>query len=147
MMNEADLQQILCAKAIDIRQKAYAPYSYFNVGAALLADDGVIYQGVNVENAAYPLGSCAEAGAIAQMILGGGRKISAIAISGALWEGDGKEVDIQNAPLCTPCGGCRQRIREFASPDINIYICDAYEFRAAFTLKALLPESFGPENL
>ena len=83
--------------------KAYAPYSRFKVGAAILADDGRIYAGCNVENAAYPEGSCAEAGAIAAMVAGGERRIAEILVVG-----DGEN-------LVTPCGGCRQRIREFAS--------------------------------
>ncbi|MCA1998960.1 MAG: cytidine deaminase, partial [Hyphomicrobiales bacterium] len=90
--------------------QAYVPYSRFPVGAAIRADDGRVYAGVNVENAAYPLGTCAEAGAIAAMVLGGGRRIEAILVLGP------------GEALCTPCGGCRQRIREFAAPDCPVLI-------------------------
>ena len=92
--------------AIDARKRAYAPYSKFDVGAAIRDETGRIHQGQNIENAAYPNGICAETAAIAAMIDAGGRSITAIAVAG----GDGKV-------MCTPCGGCRQRIREFASPD------------------------------
>ncbi|MCA0399848.1 MAG: cytidine deaminase [Proteobacteria bacterium] len=115
--------------------RAYAPYSKFNVGAAILADNGRIYPGCNVENAAYPAGTCAEAGAIAAMIDGGGKRIEAILVVGA---GEG---------LCTPCGACRQRIREFAGPLCPIHIAGPEGLRRAFTLEELLPYSFGPENL
>ena len=114
---------------------AYAPYSKFHVGAAILADDGNIYTGCNVENAAYPIGSCAEASAISAMVMAGQSKIVAIAVAGA---GD---------ELCTPCGGCRQRIREFAKASTPILICDESDLRHTTTLEALLPLSFGPNNL
>src|SRR5690606_25434820 len=86
-----------------VRAKAYAPYSGFSVGAAILADDGKIYSGCNVENAAYPQGNCAEPSAIAAMIAGGGKRIEKIFVTGP------------GVTPVTPCGGCRQRIREFAS--------------------------------
>jgi len=115
--------------------KAYAPYSNFPVGAAILDEHGAIHTGVNVENAAYPQGSCAEAGAIAAMILKGGRRISAIAVAG------------KGPLLCTPCGGCRQRIREFATKDTLVIVGDANGIRQVFGLEDLLPASFGPDNL
>jgi cytidine deaminase len=121
------------AKAAHAR--AYAPYSCFPVGAAIRDEAGRIHAGANVENAAYPVGTCAEAGAIAAMILGGGRRIMELVVVGG---GEG---------LCTPCGGCRQRIREFAGPDCPIHIAGPEGIRARFTLEALLPHSFGPENL
>jgi cytidine deaminase len=114
---------------------AYVPYSRFKVGAALLADDGKVYAGCNVENAAYPQGACAEAGAISAMILGGGRSIRE-----ALVVGDG---DV----LCTPCGGCRQRLREFAKPETPVHVAGPEGVRQSFTLAELLPASFGPDNL
>ena len=89
-----------------------ASYSRFQVGAALEAADGRVFTGCNIENAAYPQGSCAEAGAIAAMIRDGARKIREIAIIGG------------GAELCTPCGGCRQRIREFADAQTRIHVCD-----------------------
>ena len=116
-------------------ENAYAPYSRFNVGAAIRTPGGAVYAGCNVENAAYPVGSCAEAGAIAAMALAGERRIAEICIVGA---GDN---------LCTPCGGCRQRIREFADDSTPIHIAGPEGLRRTFTLGELLPESFGPEHL
>ena len=121
--------------AKQIMQRAYAPYSNFYVGAAILSESGTIYSGCNVENAAYPVGSCAEAGAISAMIAGGDKQIKAIAVTG---RGD---------ELCTPCGGCRQRIREFAKADTPVLICDETGIRLQTTLEELLPHSFGPDNL
>jgi len=117
------------------RENAYAPYSRFLVGAAILTPEGEIYAGCNVENAAYPQGACAEAGAIAAMARAGRRQIAEILVIG---DGDG---------LCTPCGGCRQRIREFAAPTTPIHIAGLQGVRASFTLEDLLPHSFGPEHL
>jgi cytidine deaminase len=114
---------------------AYAPYSKFPVGAAVLTPDGEIYSGGNVENAAYPQGWCAETSAIAAMARAGRRQIAAVMVVGG------------GAGLCTPCGGCRQRIREFARPDTPIHVAGPEGVRASFTLAQLLPESFGPENL
>jgi cytidine deaminase len=94
------------------QSSAYAPYSHFNVGAALRTPSGAIFSGCNVENAAYPQGACAE--------------------------GDG---------LCTPCGGCRQRIREFAAPEAPIHVAGPEGVRSTTSLAELLPYSFGPENL
>ena len=121
------------AKAI--QAKAYTPYSRFKVGAAIMTVDGQVFTGCNVENAAYPVGSCAEAGAIAAMIAGGGSRIAQIVVMG---EGE---------HLVTPCGGCRQRIREFAVPDTKIHVCGPEGLRRTFTRDELLPASFGPENL
>lgn len=129
-------QTPLIAAAVEARLKAYAPYSRFPVGAAVKDEYGKVHAGCNVENAAYPEGACAEAGAIAAMIMGGGRKITEAVVVGA---GDA---------LVTPCGGCRQRLREFGAPDLVIHVCDETgKIRRSFTLAELLPESFGPENL
>lgn len=125
----------LFAAAAAIQPRAYAPYSRFKVGAALLADDGAVYAGCNVENAAYPVGTCAEAGAVAAMIGAGGRTIRAILVFG------------EGAELVTPCGACRQRIREFAAPETPVAIAGPEGIRARFTLAELLPASFGPANL
>ena len=125
----------LIAAACTVRENAHAPYSNHPVGAAILDEHGHIHTGCNVENAAYPQGSCAEAGAISAMIANGGRRITAIAVAGP---GD---------HLCTPCGGCRQRIREFATPDTPVLIAGRDSLIATFTLAELLPESFGPDNL
>jgi cytidine deaminase len=115
--------------------KAYAPYSGFRVGAALADETGAIHAGCNVENAAYPEGTCAEAGAIAAMALAGGRRIRAILILG-----DGPA-------LVTPCGGCRQRIREFADRDTLVHVAGPEGVRRSFALEELLPHAFGPDNL
>lgn len=118
-----------------VRERAYAPYSRFPVGAALLDDTGRIHAGCNVENAAYPVGTCAEASAIAAMIVAGGTRIRAILVLG-------------EGPLpVTPCGACRQRIREFSAPDTLVLAADPTGVLARFTIEALLPASFGPENL
>lgn len=131
---EPDLDALFAA-ARAAQARAYAPYSRFRVGAALLSEDGAVHAGCNVENAAYPSGSCAEQGAISAMVAGGGRAIRAILVIG-----DGTE------PV-TPCGACRQRIREFAAPGALVVIADAAGLRARFTLEELLPVSFGPANL
>ena len=130
-MSDADL----VAAAITAMSHAYAPYSTFCVGAAIRDENGQIHSGANVENAAYPQGACAEVGAISAMIMAGGRKIDTIAVAG---NGD---------ILCTPCGGCRQRIREFAEASTPIVIADTTGERKRFTLAELLPHSFGPDNL
>ena len=127
-------QRLLKAAQVAIEQ-AYAPYSKHQVGAAILAENGRIYSGCNVENAAYPEGSCAETGAIAAMINDGAREIREIAVIG------------RGAELCTPCGGCRQRIREFAAPDAKVHVCGPEGLRRTFTRDELLPVSFGPEHL
>jgi cytidine deaminase len=115
--------------------RAYAPYSRFLVGAAIRGDSGAIYSGCNVENAAYPQGACAETGAISAMIHAGEERIAEMLVVG---DGEG---------LCTPCGGCRQRIREFAAAETKVHIAGPGGLRATFTLDELLPHSFGPENL
>lgn len=129
------MDQRLLSAAKAAMELAYAPYSKFQVGAAILAENGQIYSGCNVENAAYPNGTCAEAGAIAAMVQGGAHQIREIAV---IARGD---------HLCTPCGGCRQRIREFAAPETKVHVCGPEGLRRTFTREELLPESFGPENL
>src|SRR5271154_5542500 len=108
--------------------KAYAPYSRFRVGAAIRTPGGAIYSGCNVENAAYPQSACAEAGAIGAMALAGGRRIAGNLVIG----GDGEG-------LCTPCGGCRQRIREFAEASAPVHVAGPEGVRASFKLGELLP--------
>jgi len=131
----ADALTLLFDAALAAYSRAYAPYSRFPVGAAIRTQDGRIHAGCNVENAAYPAGTCAEAGAIAAMIHAGGQRIAEIVVVGG------------GAGLCTPCGACRQRIREFAAPDCPIHIAGPEGLRQSFTLATLLPYSFGPENL
>jgi cytidine deaminase len=132
------MQTALFAAALAAKNNAYAPYSRFQVGAAVLCDDGTIYAGANVENAAYPQGQCAEASALGAMVTAGRRRVTAAAVVGGE-AGDGS--------LCTPCGGCRQRLREFAAPDAPIYVCGPEGLRRVLTLGELLPLSFGPDNL
>ena len=126
----------LIKAAIAAMGRAYAPYSDFPVGAAILDEDGAIHAGANIENAAYPVGNCAEASAIAAMIMAGRKHITKIAVAG----GDGEL-------LCTPCGACRQRIREFAAAETPVLVCGPEGLQQSFTLAELLPASFGPENL
>lgn len=122
--------------ALAARRSAYAPYSRFAVGAALRTSEGAVHAGCNVENAAYPEGACAEAGAISAMVLAGGRRIAELVVAG----GGG-------AP-CTPCGGCRQKLREFAMADTVVRIVDEDGVVLLHTrLADLLPHSFGPANL
>jgi cytidine deaminase len=130
-----DSLEALLAAARSVRDNAHAPYSRFKVGAALQDEQGHIHAGCNVENAAYPQGLCAEAGAIAAMVAAGGTRIVAAVVVG---EGD---------QLCTPCGGCRQKLREFARDDMLVIVADLQQVRGRFTLGELLPHSFGPENL
>lgn len=117
-------------------KNSYAPYSKFLVGASVLTDDGKIFAGCNVENASYSLTKCAESTAISTMVASGYRKIKAVCVIG----GTG---DI----LCTPCGACRQIIREFASLDTPIYMADLNGIQRKMTLSELLPDSFGPDHL
>lgn len=127
--------------ALAAREKAYAPYSRFKVGAAIRGAGGGVHAGCNVENAAYPQGACAEAGAIAAMVMAGETRIAEIAVLG--WT----DANPTAPGLTTPCGGCRQRIREFGTKDTRIHVFGPEGLRQSFTLDELLPASFGPENL
>ena len=117
------------------RAHAYAPYSKFAVGAALLDEQGRIHAGCNVENAAYPQGLCAEAVALGHLVLAGGRRITAAVVVGV------------GPRLVTPCGGCRQKLREFGADEMPVVVGDMTSLRGRFTLGELLPASFGPEHL
>ncbi|MBB6252406.1 cytidine deaminase [Nitrospirillum iridis] len=132
----------LFAAASAARGQAHAPYSRFLVGAAIRTPDGGIFAGANVENAAYPQGQCAEASAIGAMVAGGGKRIAEIVIIGAP-----ADPAADASGLCTPCGGCRQRLREFATPGTPIHVAGPEGVRATFTMDQLLPFSFGPDNL
>ncbi|KFC61327.1 Cytidine deaminase [Devosia sp. LC5] len=134
-MSLTNTDKALFDAAEAVRAKAYAPYSGFHVGAAILADDGKIYAGCNVENAAYPVGNCAEPSAIAAMLAGGGKRIRRIYVTGP-----------GTTPV-TPCGGCRQRIREFADLDVEVISHGVDGTPLVMTLGELLPHSFGPEFL
>ena len=125
----------LFLEAKNVRENAHVPYSQFKVGAAFLTENDSIISGCNVENAAYPQSQCAEASAIGNLISSGYTKIKEVVVIGS---GD---------LLCSPCGGCRQRLREFASLDTLIHMCNMDGHLKTSTLAELLPDSFGPENL
>jgi cytidine deaminase len=131
MTDDSDI--VAAARAAMAR--AYAPYSRFKVGAAVRGESGRLYAGCNVENAAYPQGWCAEASAIAAMVMAGETRIVEVAVMGG-----------GEAP-CTPCGGCRQKLYEFAGDDLPIHVCGPQGLRRTVTLGELLPLAFGPENL
>jgi cytidine deaminase len=123
----------LLAAALAARAKAHAPYSKFFVGAAMRDERGLIHGGCNIENAAYPQGWCAECSAISAL---GSKRITEVTVVGT------------GEALCTPCGGCRQKIREFAALDIAIHCHgESGGLIKSLTLQELLPFSFGPENL
>jgi cytidine deaminase len=113
--------------------RCYAPYSKFPVGAAIRAEDGKVYKGANIENLAFPQGWCAECTAIGAMIMGGAKKIVEIAVIA------------EKLPLCPPCGGCRQKIAEFADRDTRIYLCDEVGVKKTMSMDELLPFSFDTE--
>lgn len=125
----------LIEAAIAAMANAYAPYSNFSVGAAVRGASGRIYAGCNVENAAYPEGWCAETSAIAALVAAGETRIAEVAVAGP------------GERLVTPCGGCRQRLREFAADDVAVHICGPEGLRKTVSLGELLPLSFGPDNL
>ncbi len=135
MQLSQNIQDAMLAAACAAREKAYAPYSKFLVGAAVLDEHGQIHAGCNVENAAYPQGVCAEASALSVMIMGGGRKAVAVLVVG-----------VADSPV-TPCGGCRQKLREFAAPDVPVLIANPQGVLLKMTLDQLLPHSFGPDHL
>lgn len=134
-MADAAVMHALVERARAARAHAYAPYSAFAVGAAVLDEQGRIHAGCNVENASYGLTQCAEANAIGALVAAGGARIVAAAVVG-----------VAALPV-TPCGACRQRLREFAADDCPVWIADLESVRARFTLGELLPASFGPEHL
>lgn len=117
------------------QRQAYAPYSHYQVGVAVLDAQGRIHAGCNVENAAYPQGVCAEAGALSAMVLAGSTQARAVLVVGS----GGKWV--------TPCGGCRQKLREFCTQDTPIFTASESAMGPTFTLAELLPQSFGPDHL
>ena len=118
-----------------VRTRAYAPYSKYQVAAVVRGANGKLYVGTNVENIAYPVGNCAEASALAAMVADGERRVVEALVIGP--EGD----------LCTPCGACRQRLREFAADDLPIHVADPTGIKKTVTLGELFPMSFGPAVL
>jgi len=129
------LQETMLQAARNARTHAYAPYSKYRVGAAVVDEKGQVHAGCNVENAAYPQGVCAEAGALSAMVLAGGTRVLAVLVVGA------------GTPWVTPCGGCRQKLREFGAPDTPILTANDEVMGPRYTLAQLLPESFGPDHL
>lgn len=125
----------MLALARTMRRRAHAPYSKFKVGAVLRAEDGTIWGGCNVENAAYPQGWCAEASAIAAMVGGGRKRIAEVLVMGS------------GPQPCTPCGGCRQKLAEFAAASLPVHVCDARGLRLTVSLGELLPHAFDSGNL
>ena len=124
--------EALISAASDARENAYCRYSNYKVGAAIIDDRGRLHVGCNIENAAYPLGNCAEAAAIAAMVQAGGKRIRRIAVAGGYAE----------IGPCTPCGGCRQRIKEFADQDTVVVVIDDSEEWQEYSIDELLPASF-----
>ncbi len=124
--------QELIDAALAVRENAYCPYSGFQVGAALVDDQGQMHVGCNVENAAYPQGNCAETSAIGAMVAAGGKTIVTIAVAG------GSDA----VTACTPCGGCRQRINEFADAQTRVIVIDDGGDWHTFSMPELLPASF-----
>ena len=121
--------------ATKVRANAYAPYSRFKVGAALRSPSGAVHVGCNVENVAYPEGTCAEAGAIAAMVAAGETRIAEILV-------------IADSPdPVPPCGGCRQKIAEFAAPDVKVTLCTTDGAQRVMTVAELLPGSFSAQHM
>lgn len=118
-----------------VRDKAYAPYSQFKVGAAIRGASGAVYGGVNVENAAYPEGTCAEAGAIAAMVLGGDTRIAEVAV-----------IADSTVPVA-PCGGCRQKLAEFGGPEVRVTMANLKGEVRVMTLGELLPGAFHQDHM
>jgi cytidine deaminase len=133
-VSETDMARLADA-ARAARLRAHAPYSNFAVGAALLDEQGRVHAGCNVENAAYPQSLCAEAVALGAFVLAGGTQVRAVVVTG------------ESAQPVTPCGGCRQKLREFASDDVPVWSADEGRWRAQHTMGELLPASFGPAQL
>ena len=134
------LDRELFDRAKAVRERAHAPYSKFLVGAALRTEDGKVYAGANVENGSYPEGWCAETSAIAHMVAaappGPGRRIAEVSVVADRIEGR----------LTTPCGGCRQRLAEFAAPDTPVHVSDPTGKTETFTMRDLLPAAFSLEG-
>jgi cytidine deaminase len=131
---KGELEQALTARAFEAMEQAYAPYSGFRVGAALLASDGTIVVGCNVENASYPAGTCAERGALAGAVVQGIRKFEAVVIA------------TEAEKPASPCGICRQALVEM-SPHLKVLSVTRSGLSARWTLAGLLPEAFTPASL
>lgn len=126
---------MLFEAARDAMAHAHAPYSKFPVGAAILAEDGQVYKGANIENLAFPQGWCAECTAIGAMVMGGARRIVEIGVIA------------EKMAYCPPCGGCRQKIAEFADPSTLIHVYDSAGAVKTMTMDELLPFSFQTDTI
>jgi len=129
------MSQDLYQAARQAMSKCHAPYSQFPVGAALRADDGRIYSGANIEVISYPEGWCAETTAISHMVMAGARRITEVLVVA------------EKMDACTPCGGCRQRLAEFADADVPVHLCDQNGIVRTVTMGELLPLAFDTEAL
>lgn len=128
-------------EALRMRQYSYVPYSHFRVGAALLTENGDIYTGCNIENAAYTPTNCAERTAFFKAVSEGERSFTAIAVAGGAE--DAKELE-----YCSPCGVCRQVMMEFCDPEtFQVILVKSETEYQVFTLQEILPLGFGPKNL
>ena len=127
--------QQLWDAAREAHAKAYAPYSRYSVGAAILDEHGVIHTGCNIENASYPQGWCAEASALSALVMSGARRARGVLVvgTGGAW--------------ITPCGGCRQKLREFCDPDSTIVSANLDAIGPVYSMEQLLPHRFGPDHL
>ncbi len=130
-----DVKQRMFAASLAARSQAHAPYSQFAVGAAVLDEYGNIHSGCNIENAAYPQGWCAETTALGAMVMAGAKRALAVLISGP------------GPDVITPCGGCRQKLREFGDEKLLVIAADPGGIRQSWSLGQLLPASFGPDHL
>ena len=128
-------RDVLVQEAARVRENAYVPYSNFKVGAALRAGSGAMYSGCNVENVAYPQGICAEARAIAAMVAGSDTEIKEVAVN-----------DDSPEPV-TPCGGCRQKLVEFAAADVKITMATTGGKQVTLTMADILPGAFNTQHM
>jgi len=129
----------LAALAVQAKGRAYAPYSNFHVGAALLSTEGDVYLGCNIESAAYPATICAERTALTKAVSEGARSFAAIAVAGSFPDAAGD--------YCYPCGVCRQLLHEFAADDFVVIIAKTENDYRVHTWAELLPYGFGPGDL
>lgn len=138
------MEKKLIRSALEALDNSYAPYSGFNVAAAVLSDTGRIYTGVNVENASFPACICAECNAVSNMVSCGEKRISAIAVVSR----DNKNGEGDKKSYTSPCGICRQVLREFSDPkQLRVIMAKSESDYKTVSLEELLPDSFGPDSL
>lgn len=140
LSEKLSMEKELVREALAARETAYAPYSHFHVGAALLTKEGKIYRGCNIENASYGVTNCAERTAFFKAVSEGARDFSAIAVAGGV---EGKEPEV----YAYPCGVCRQVMQEFAADDFQILVAKSTEDYLAYSLGELMPFGFGEEAI